>query len=239
MNEHARVLFFATLRDITGVKETSIEFQSGARIADIKAILLKQFPTLERHMPIYIVALNHEFASDDTVVPDEAEIAIFPPVSGGQTDQETPRTVVSLVEDEINVNDILGQIISPTIGGISCFTGVVRGVTERGRQRETQNLEYEAYHEMAEEKIHQICREIREMWSGVEGIAIVQRIGRLKTGEISVLVACSGSHRDSGIFEATRYGIDRLKEIVPVWKREIGPEGEEWVEGEYHPQKGD
>jgi MoaE-MoaD fusion protein len=73
----------------------------------------------------------------------------------------------------------------------------------------------------------------------VQGIVIVQRIGRLDAGTPTVLIACSASHRDTGVFEAARYGIDRLKEIVPVWKKEIGPHGEEWIEGHYRPERGD
>jgi molybdopterin synthase catalytic subunit len=92
---------------------------------------------------------------------------------------------------------------------------------------------------MAETKMLQVADEIRERWPEVEGILIVQRIGRLAPGTPTIVIACSAAHRDTGIFEASRYGIDRLKEIVPIWKKEITPEGETWVEGEYHPQKGD
>jgi molybdopterin synthase catalytic subunit len=92
---------------------------------------------------------------------------------------------------------------------------------------------------MAESKLRQISAEIRSRWQDVQGIALVQRIGKLMPGMVSVIVACSASHRDSGIFEAARYGIDRVKEIVPVWKKEVGKDGEEWIEGEYFPQKGE
>jgi molybdopterin synthase catalytic subunit len=81
----------------------------------------------------------------------------------------------------------------------------------------------------------QVADEIRARWTDVQGIAIVQRVGRLNVGEFTVLIAVSAGHRDQGVFEAARYGIDRLKEIVPVWKKEVGPHGEEWVEGHYHP----
>ena len=91
---------------------------------------------------------------------------------------------------------------------------------------------------MAELKMLQICKEIRSRWKDVEGIAMVQRIGKLMPGTVSVVVACSSSHRDSGIFEAARYGIDRLKEIVPIWKKEVSKDGEEWMEGEYFPHTG-
>jgi molybdopterin synthase catalytic subunit len=115
------------------------------------------------------------------------------------------------------------------------FTGMVRGETLRGSAHSTAALEYEAYRPMAEAKMRQVAEEIRERWPSVEGIALVQRVGRLDPGTFTVLIACTAAHRDTGVFEAARYGIDRLKQIVPVWKKEIGPGGEVWVEGDYTP----
>ena len=86
---------------------------------------------------------------------------------------------------------------------------------------------------------HQVAEEIWDKFPLVRGIAMVQRIGQLEIGETTVLVACAAGHRDQGIFEAARYGIDRLKEIVPVWKKEVGPDGSVWVEGHYHPTPND
>ena len=92
---------------------------------------------------------------------------------------------------------------------------------------------------MAERKMQQVAEEIRGRWSSIEGIAIIQRIGTLYPGTPTVLIACTAAHRDTGVFEAARYGIDRLKEIVPVWKKEVGPTGEAWVEGDYIPNEKD
>ena len=102
-----------------------------------------------------------------------------------------------------------------------------------------QSLEYEAYEPMALAKMHQVAAEIREQWPLVQGIAIVQRVGKLAIGQNTILIACSSGHRDQGCFEAARYGIDRLKEIVPVWKKEIRPDGQSWVEGHYMPTPDD
>lgn len=148
-------------------------------------------------------------------------------------------TIYSITEDEIDLNDLLAQITLPSTGAAAIFTGMVRGETLRGKARETEYLEYEAYIPMAEAKMRQVAEEIREKWPIVEGIAIVQRIGKLYPKTPTVLIACTAAHRDTGVFEAARYGIDRLKEIVPIWKKEVSPGGEFWVEGEYFPKAGE
>lgn len=148
-------------------------------------------------------------------------------------------TVYSITEEEIDLNDLLAQITLPSTGAAAIFTGMVRGETVRGGAQKTDYLEYEAYVPMAEAKMKQVAEEIRAKWPVVEGIAIVQRIGRLYPKTPTVLIACTAAHRDTGVFEAARYGIDRLKEIVPVWKKEVSPTGEFWVEGEYTPKAGE
>jgi molybdopterin converting factor subunit 1 len=238
MNDHARVLFFATIREKTGMWETTIEFPSGAHISDIKKLLLELFPHLKSSMETLIVAMNHEFAFDDNTVPDGAEIAIFPPVSGGVTEIMNRPTITAVVNQNININEILEKITLNTTGAACVFSGIVRGVTNRGTRRDTDLLEYEAYQAMAESKMLQIADEIRERWKDVEGIALVQRIGKLLPGTVSVAIACTSSHRDSGIFEAARFGIDRLKEVVPIWKKEVSKDGAVWIEGDYYPRSG-
>jgi molybdopterin converting factor subunit 1 len=239
MNNRARILFFATLREKTGTNEITIEFPQGSHISDIKNLVLERFPALSQYIESMIVALNHEFAFDDTLVQNDAEIAIFPPVSGGSPDIQTKPTMVVIVNEEININDLVAAITLSTTGATCIFTGTVRGETSRGKPYHTEHLEYEAYREMAESKMHQISDEIRSRWREVEGIAIVQRTGTLMPGMISVVVACSAPHRDMGIFAAAHYGIDRLKEIVPIWKKEVSQNGEEWVEGKYIPKRGE
>lgn len=144
-------------------------------------------------------------------------------------------TIYSITEDEIDLNALLAAITLESTGAAAIFTGMVRGETRRGDAHETAYLEYEAYIPMAEAKMKQVADEIRQRWPSIEGIAIVQRIGRLYPKTPTVLIACTAAHRDTGVFEAARYGIDRLKEIVPIWKKEVGPHGEFWVEGDYIP----
>lgn len=148
-------------------------------------------------------------------------------------------TIFSITEAEIDINTLLAKITLPTTGAAAIFTGMVRGVTSREPVHQTAYLDYEAYVPMAEAKMQQVAGEIRERWPTVEGIAIVQRVGRLYPQTPTVLIACTAAHRDTGVFEAARYGIDRLKEIVPIWKKEVGPAGEFWIEGGYVPKPGE
>jgi len=149
-------------------------------------------------------------------------------------------TIIAITKDELDLDDLVSQITLPSTGAACVFTGMVRGETQReGLPPKTQFLEYEAYVPMAEEKMLQVADEIRQRWPVVEGIAIIQRIGRLMPRTPTVLVACTAAHRDTGVFEAAHYGIDRLKEIVPIWKKEVGPYGVEWIEGKYSPKPGE
>jgi molybdopterin synthase catalytic subunit len=148
-------------------------------------------------------------------------------------------TIFSITEDEIDINGLLAKITLASTGAAAIFTGMVRGETHRGDAHATAYLEYEAYVPMAEAKMKQVAEEIRAKWPVIEGIALVQRIGRLYPKTPTVLVACTAAHRDTGVFDAARYGIDRLKEIVPIWKKEVGSDGQSWVEGVYIPKPGE
>ena len=230
------IKYFATLRDRAGTKAEVIELAEGATVKELKTAIEIAHPAIMPSLPTSIVAVNREYALDGHVLRDGDEVALFPPVSGGG---EPGADHFQITEDELDLDELLGGMILPTTGAACVFTGMVRGRTERGQAHETVKLQYEAYQPMAQEKMAQVAGEIRERWPQVESIAIVQRVGELKPGTPTVLIACTAGHRDTGVFEAARYGIDRLKQIVPVWKKEVGPDGEEWVEGDYIPQPGE
>lgn len=147
-------------------------------------------------------------------------------------------TMIHLTEERIDFDQVMEEITLPTTGAVVIFSGTVREITTRS-ERQTYYLEYEAYEDMALSKMNQIADEIREKWPAVLGISIVHRVGTLYPGTPTVLIACSAAHRDTGVFEAARYGIDRLKQIVTIWKKEVGPKGEEWIEGNYQPKPGE
>ena len=224
------ILFFATLKDRAGRERMEVELADGATVAELKARLGAELPALTPNLPTALVSRNKEFAFAEEVLRDGDEVALFPPVSGGS---HLP-TLFRITNDVLNLDELVASITLPSTGAACVFTGMVRGETAR-EGRTTIRLEYEAYAPMAEMKMKQVADEIRARWPSVEGIAIVQRIGPLAPGTPTVLIACSAAHRDTGVFEAARYGIDRLKEIVPVWKKEIGPDGAEWIEGKYSP----
>jgi molybdopterin converting factor subunit 1 len=230
-----RILFFAYLKEAANTNRIEIEIDDSTDISGLRQLVAELYPELAARMTNIIVTINQQFAFDSDEIPDEAEIAMFPPVSGGSDG----RTIISITRDPLYLDELIERITYTTTGAACLFTGVVRGETSRGDFHQTVALEYEAYIPMAEEKMKQVAIEIRQQWPLVEGIAIVQRIGNLQPRTPTVLIACTAAHRDTGVFEAARYGIDRLKEIVPIWKKEIGADGEIWVEGDYIPKKGD
>ena len=239
MKNQITLLFFATLRELVGEREISIEIPDGTNVKELKSLIGERFPGLAPSLETTLVSVNKEYGFDEEIIPEGAEVALFPPVSGGAIENSIRPSLFLIVEGDLDLNDLVGQITTPSTGAACIFTGMVRGVTRRDNPHKTEYLEYQAYQEMAVEKMEQVAEEIWERWPEVEGIAIVQRIGHLDSGTPTVVIACSAGHRDSGVFEAARYGIDRLKQIVPIWKKEVGPEGEVWVEGDYFPMAGE
>jgi len=233
------ILLFATLKDRAQRGQLTVALDEDATVGDLKTRLAAEVPALAPALPTALVSINREFAFQHDHLHAGDEVGLFPPVSGGAG---LP-TIFRITNDALDLDELVAAITLPSTGAACVFTGMVRGETTRVTDplgpHQTSRLIYEAYAPMAEAKMRQVADEIRERWPTVEGIAIVQRIGPLDPGTPTVLIACSAGHRDTGVFEAARYGIDRLKEIVPVWKKEIGPNGEEWVEGHYTPSDAD
>ncbi len=232
------VLLFATLKDLAGKSRFSLTLPGeAATVAEVRQALAAEHPALTAHLGSAIAAVNEEYAFAGDPVRDGDKIAFFPPVSGGSGDQPE---VFRLADAPFSTDELVSVITTPATGAVCVFSGMVRGQTARDDDHhETERLEYEAYEPMALAKMAQVAQEIRERWPLVQGIAIVQRVGRLEVGQNTIVIACSSGHRDQGCFEAARYGIDRLKEIVPVWKKEVHADGSAWVEGHYVPQPDD
>jgi molybdopterin synthase catalytic subunit len=230
-----KILFFASIKERAGISQIEVDLNAGTSVQELKTFLGENYPGLKKVMGNTLTSVNRSFALNEDIIPDGAEVAFFPPVSGGN---EIIR-VIELTRADIGIDELVHQITIPATGAVCSFIGVIRGFTERDHPHITKALDYEAYEPMALEKLNQIADEMQSRWPDLQGIAMVQRIGLQVPMNPTVLVACSASHRDTGVFEAAKYGIDRLKEIVPIWKKEIGPDGEEWVEGDYLPKRGE
>jgi molybdopterin synthase catalytic subunit len=134
-------------------------------------------------------------------------------------------TMIEITKNKIDVQRIIDAAQSPDCGAVSVFIGTVRN---NSRNKEVNALEYEVYGEMAEKMIGKIMEEIKSKWE-VSKIAVSHRIGKMDVGEITVAIAVSSPHRKDSI-PACQYAIDRLKEIVPIWKKEHAVDGASWVE---------
>ncbi len=134
--------------------------------------------------------------------------------------------LIQLTREPLDRNALITAVSDPAAGGIAIFEGVVR---DNARGKQVRYLEYDVYPEMAEQQIRTIVAEAARRW-GVEHVAVAHRFGRLEIGEASVIIAVATPHRAEA-FEACRYIIDTLKTTVPIWKKEVATNGEEWVEG--------
>jgi molybdopterin converting factor subunit 1 len=226
------VKLFATLKDRARANRVTVELADDATVTALKAKLAEDFPDLALPLAFCAASVNQEFAFDETPLHAGDEVALFPPVSGGSAFP----LITRITPDPFDVSQLVRELTLSTTGAVVTFTGAVRGSEH---EKQVTQLFYEAYVPMAEAKLKQVADEMRARFPQIEGIALIQRVGALAAGEPTVLVAVSSPHRDQGCFEAARYGIDRIKEIVPVWKKEIGPDGQEWIEGHYTPKSGD
>jgi molybdopterin synthase catalytic subunit len=134
--------------------------------------------------------------------------------------------IIQLTRETLDRNALVEAVTHASAGGIVIFEGVVR---DNARGKQVRYLEYDAYIEMAEEQIRVIVAEAKRRW-GIEHVAVAHRFGRLEIGEASVIIVVATPHRAEA-FEACRYIIDTLKTTVPIWKKEVATDGEEWVEG--------
>jgi molybdopterin synthase catalytic subunit len=226
----ARILFFGMLRDIVGMSREEAEFPEGADLRLVFDSYAARFPRLVDLSRSIVVARNQEFVDPATKLAEGDEVAFLPPVSGGCDTSELEITEAghyfALVRRPIDTGAVIARLLTGAEGAVVTFEGTVRNNT---KGRHTKCLDYEGYESMALKTMAQIGREIAAGHQ-VERVAIVHRLGRLLIGETSVVVIVTAPHRRAA-FEAALEGIDRLKKVVPIWKKEHFLDGEVWVEG--------
>jgi len=228
-----RVLFFGVIREIVSLREDTIEVPEGARLETVLESYSSRFPRLREMTASIGMARNQQFASPASPVFEGDEVAFLPPVSGGSavyTHQiEDPQGhFFALTRDPIDGGVIARRLLRGEDGAFVNFEGVARNNT---KGRPTQYLEYECYEPMAIKVMQEIGVEIARSFA-IGRIAMVHRLGRIGIGETSVVVVVTAPHRKPA-FEAALEGINRLKRLVPVWKKEFFVDGEVWVDGEW------
>lgn len=204
------VRLFAGLRERAGTGRRELELPAGARVADVWGAL-----ELGDEPAGLLYAVDRHYAALDAELGEGAEVALIPPVSGGD---------FRLSAEPLSLDAAVAEVAQPGAGAIATFTGTVR---DRSRGREVIRLEYEAYQGMAEQVMADLAAELRSRYA-LCAIAIHHRTGPVAIGEPSVVVAVSAPHRADAL-AACKDAIDTLKQTVPLWKKELYEGGEEWI----------
>lgn len=197
-------------------------------VGELKLALMASYPHMQQWIEQSFIAKNQAYAEADETVNENDELALIPPVSGGDgTLGESGITAAQekfvITHEPLSVEDVTAKVSSRNHGAALAFVGTTREYTFGQR---TVLLEYEAYVPMALRTLGQIGDEIQERWPGAD-CAISHRLGRVGVGETSVIIAVSTPHR-ADCYDASRYAIERLKQIVPIWKKEVWEDGAEW-----------
>ena len=217
-------LLFGQAREWAGSSSLALELEAPATVESAFATLKSLHPRLAGIERSLLFAVNEEYASPADPLSDGDRLAVLPPVSGGDA---ASRDIFEITREPIDITDMRARLLEGDSGAVVIFDGVARNNT---KGRRTLYLEYEGYEPMSLRTMEQIGREVRERWP-INRVGIIHRLGRIDTTESSVVIVVTSAHRKIA-FEACQYAIDRLKKIVPIWKKEYFEDGAVWVENE-------
>ena len=220
MDMKITILLFGQARETVGAAQLEIEVASPATVASAFAALVAEHPKLAAMERSLLFAINEEYAGREQALNDGDRLAVLPPVSGGADDE-----VIEITREPIDIPGLRARLLAGEAGALVIYDGVARNNT---KGRRTRFLEYEGYEAMALKTMAQIAAEAHERWP-INRVGIIHRLGRIEISESSVVIVITSAHRGVA-FEACRYCIDRLKKIVPIWKKEYFEDGEVWVE---------
>lgn len=215
------IRYYAAARELAGTEEENLAIEAqSADTAAVRSALAERHPRLASYLDRMRLAVNGEFAAEGAAVNDGDEIVVLPPVAGGS---EAP--LVDVRPAPLSVDECMAAVRHPSAGGVCVFVGVVR---DHAEGKPVARLDYEAYTELALEEMRRILLGIQAEMPGLR-LAATHRVGELDVGDFAVVVAASAPHRAEA-FAGCRLAIDRIKETVPIWKKEWDPEGNaNWV----------
>ena len=224
-----RVLWFAYLRDVTKTPSVELSLPEGATAGDAFEDVVRRWPALEQQLFRIPMVLDGKVVDASAPLRDGSELVWLPPVGGGAGAGAVLRA--ELTREPLDLARLVSEVSDPSCGGIASFLGVVR---DHDDGRTVTALEYDAYDALAAQQLKAVADEALARWPDAR-IAVQHRAGRLVVGEASVAIAVACPHRAEA-FACCRHVIDRVKEAVPIWKREESPDGGRWLEGhEYKP----
>jgi molybdopterin synthase catalytic subunit len=225
-----RLRYFAAVREAIGKTEETRELPAGITAGALLDLLVAETPRLAGMRRSLMLMVAQEYVDADHVLRDGDEFVLIPPVSGGAIAEDG--RLFRVTADPLDPREAEAAVAHPAFGAIVTFTGTVR---DHARGQQVTALDYESYAPAAEKMMARIAAEIRDRW-GLERVAIIHRTGLLTPGEASVVIAIASTHREAG-FEASLYAIERLKEIVPIWKKEHYRDGAVWIGSEVDYQR--
>jgi molybdopterin converting factor subunit 1 len=217
---------FAGLKDVVGRREMDIDVADGSTVGDLKERLALEFPSVQPLLKTLVFAIDDEYVSFEEKLREGAQVALIPPVSGG-SGPDSDGELFRVTTEPLQAQELADLVRRDESGAIALFYGVVRNNSEG---QDVERLEYEAHETMALRKMREVAEATKREFPTISEIGVWHRIGTLEIGETSLLVAVSSPHRAEA-FEACHWAVDRVKEVVPVWKKEHWVGGSAWVEG--------
>jgi molybdopterin synthase catalytic subunit len=221
------LLYFASVRDITGKSSEKLHFSANMSIGTLACSLIQLYPRLADRLTHARWALNEEFVEESAILQDGDRVAIIMPVSGGGEPVIGPPELifVELTQQAIDSQSLVERVTIPSCGAVCLFLGTVREFT--GAQQ-TVDLVYEAYPKMAEKELRLICEEAASRWP-IPRLGVIHRLGLVPLGEASIALAVATPHRQAS-FDACAWMMDEIKKRVPIWKQEHWADGsKQWV----------
>lgn len=208
--------FHAAARDLAGARDVRLTLDEPATLRSLGEAVALRFPRVGEHWPRFRLAVDGDFADADQALRDDAEVDVLPPVAGGSG----AVTLCRVSDAPLSLDALYDAVGHAGAGGIALFVGVVR---DHADGKAVARLDYEHHATLAEKEMRRVLEQVALELPGCR-LAAAHRVGELAVGDRAVIVAASAPHRAEA-FDACRRAIDRIKDTVPIWKKEWAPDG--------------